>query len=258
MTITDTGAGGAAGKLDIGRVIQELFAVLRRNFATFAILALILTGLPTALVGFLQLDMVRSGARGLSGFGAGGIVSGLAALILQAALIYATVADLNGRPASVTDSLRTGLRVFLPLLGISILYVLAVAFGLVLLVVPGVMIAVAWCVAVPAFVIEQTGVFDAFGRSAQLTRGNRWRIFGLFVIYVIATIIVEAIVGAIGGAAGIVTGGGSVGVFQAVVIMPLISAASALIGATGAAVLYVELRRLKDGVGPEGLAAIFD
>ncbi|MDB5465792.1 MAG: hypothetical protein JWQ46_554 [Phenylobacterium sp.] len=257
MTITETG-GGVAGKLDIGRVIQELFAVLRSNFATFAILALILTGLPTALVGFLQLNMVRSGTQGLSGFGAGGIVSGLATLILQAALIYGTVADLNGRPVSVTDGLRTGLRVFLPLLGISILYVLAVAVGLVLLVVPGVMIAIAWCVAIPVFVIEQTGVFDAFGRSAQLTRGNRWRIFGLFLIYVIATVIVEAIVGALGGAVGVASGGGVIGVFQAVVIMPLISVASALIGATGTAVLYVELRRLKDGVGPEALAAIFD
>ncbi|MDB5449919.1 MAG: hypothetical protein JWQ52_1047 [Phenylobacterium sp.] len=258
MTITDTGAGGAAGKLDIGRVIQELFAVLRRNFATFAILALVLIGLPHAVVDFIQLGLVRSGTENLRNFQYGGLVSLITGPILQGALIYGAVNDLNGRRASVTDMLGTGLRAFLPLLGISLLYVLAVVFGSVLLVVPGVMIAVAWCVAIPAFVIEQTGLFDAFGRSAELTRGNRWRIFGLFLIYLIATIIIEALVGAVGGVISMASGGGPIGPFQVLVVVPFIAMVSALIGTTGAAVLYVELRRLKDGVGPEALAAIFD
>ena len=41
-------------------------------------------------------------------------------------------------------------------------------------------------------------------------------------------------------------------------ILPLIQVANALIGASGVAALYVDLRQIKDGVGPEGLAAIFD
>jgi hypothetical protein len=41
-------------------------------------------------------------------------------------------------------------------------------------------------------------------------------------------------------------------------ILPLIQVANTLIGSVGIAVLYVDLRRLRDGIGPQGLAAIFD
>jgi hypothetical protein len=105
-------------------------------------------------------------------------------------------------------------------------------------------------------VVEQTEVFGAFTRSAELTRGNRWRIFGLFVIYFIATILVEAVLGVVGGVASVF--GGPHAVLRLVLLTPLISVVTNLIGAVGAAVLYVDLRRIKDGVGADNLAAVFD
>jgi hypothetical protein len=187
----------------------------------------------------------------------GGIVSGLAGLILEGTVIYGTVTDLNGRPARLADCLSVGLRSFLPLLGIAILFGIAVAFGALLLIVPGVMLAVAWCVAVPSYVVEQTGVFGAFARSAELTRGNRWRIFGLFIIYFVATIILEVVLGVFSGAASLASGGG-MSFVQAIILGPLFRVAAALLGATATAALYVELRRVRDGVGADSLAAIFD
>ncbi len=255
--------GASSGVLDIGRVIQELFAVLGRNFVAFGLLALILTGIPAAVIYAIQGSVLVSGdPTQVLGprFGWSvllGLVSGLFGVILQATIIYGTVSDLNNRPVSVAESLTAGLRAFLPVIGLAILLGLGVALASMLLLVPGIMLAIAWCVAIPAYVVEQTGVMAAFGRSAELTRGSRWRIFGLFVIYFIAVIVIELVLGVFSRATGFATIG-RLPVLTLLIFAPLIQMASTLIGSTGAAVLYVELRRLRDGVGPQGLAAIFD
>ncbi|HEY2356079.1 MAG TPA: hypothetical protein VGH86_01410 [Phenylobacterium sp.] len=247
----------AYGPLDIGRVIQSMFQVLGRNFVTFLVLAVILSGIPAVLVGLMQLNFLNRGELFSWPSFVGGIVSGLAGLILEGTVIYGTVTDLNGRRASLADCLSVGLRSFLPLLAIAILLGISVAFGALLLIVPGVMLAIAWCVAVPSYVVEQTGVLGAFARSAELTRGNRWRIFGLFIIYFVATIILEVVLGVFSGAASLASGGG-VSFLQAIILGPLFRVAAALLGATATAALYVELRRVRDGVGADSLAAIFD
>jgi len=247
----------AGGQLDMGRVIQDLFGVLGRNFVTFLVLALILVGLPGLLAGYVQMNLLGQGhlvdwRASLMSF-----VPLLGGLILQGTIIYGAVTDMNGKRAALGDCLSIGLRSFLPLLAIGILLGLAVVLGCILFIVPGLMIAMAWCVAVPSYVIEQPPLLESFGRSAELTRGNRWRIFALFIVYFVAFIIIEAVFGIFGTASRLAAGGG-IPLMQAIVLTPLISVASAMIGATGAAVLYVELRRIRDGVGPAGLAAVFD
>lgn len=259
MTASTATGGGA---LDIGRVIQQLFQVLGRNFVPFAVLAVVLAGIPSAIFYSVQMSMLRGGPTAAATSSSvlwmflGAVVLGLTSLILQATIIHGTVSDLNGRRVSIADSLRAGLYAFLPVLLIGIMMGLAIALGFVLLIVPGVMLAIAWCVAVPVYVVERRGILDVFGRSAELTRGNRWRIFGLAVIYVVAVIIVQMVLGMVGGIANVTAGGASP--VTSLFIMPLIQVANALIGASGVAALYVDLRQIKDGIGPEGLAAIFD
>jgi hypothetical protein len=249
--------GDSTGPLDIGRVIQQLFAVLGRNFATFLVLALVLVGLPSLLVGLIQMNFLHPGGAFNWQSAAGGIISGLGALILQATLIYGAVTDLNGRHTTVADCLSIGLRSFLPLIAIGIMYYIAIFVGSILLIVPGLMIAVAWCLCIPVYVVEHPDLMEAFRRSAQLTRGNRWRVFAIFVLYFVALLIIELVFGVFNSAMRIAAGDAP-SVVVALVINPLLYVANALIGSTGIAVLYVELRRLRDGVGPEGLAAIFD
>ena len=246
-----------SGKLENGRVIRETFAVLRRNLKTFALLAVILVGAPALLLGVLQLAYLKPGVTLSWQTGLMTVVVGLSGLILQGGIMYGTVCDLNGRPVRVADGLSVGLRSFLPMLAIGLMLYIAVVLGMMLLVVPGVMIALAWAVSIPAYVAERTSMTGSFGRSAELTRGNRWRILGLGLLYVVAVIIIEALTGVIANIGQVASGGG-VSMLTAVVVTPVVRVVNALFGATGGAVLYVELRRIKDGVGPEGLAAIFD
>ena len=251
-------------ELDIGRVIQETFAVLGRHFVTFLILALILVGIPRALVGLTQVSMVRAAAGALTFAGPamywgflGGLVSLVTSAILQATIITAAASDLNGRPVSVGECLRVGLRAFLPLIGLSILLGIAIGLGFILLIVPGILLWLAWCVAVPAYVVEQPGVFASFERSADLTRGNRLRIFALACVFVVAAIIVTIVVGAVGGILSFATAGLFVYV-SAAIVSPVIAAVVGALAATLSAVLYMELRRVREGAGASSLATMFD
>ena len=246
-------------RLDIARVFQRTFEVLGRNFTTFFVLALILVGLPAVLTGMLQFRGLTEGGmpRFNPGMGLSAIVSVVTNAILQGALIYGTVRDLNGERPAVQDSLATGLRSFLPLIGLSILMGLGIVCGMILLVVPGIILACLWCVAVPSLVAENRGVFDSFQRSADLTRGNRWMIFALFVIYFVVFAIVGAIVGMMTGISGVITG--TLMSFNpfAVLANALVSTVAGVVGSTGVAVLYVELRQGREGAGPEWLRDIF-
>jgi len=259
-------AAAEPSKLDIGRVIGGTFEVLRRNLVTFAVLALVLAGIPTAIVTFMQVSNLETNATFAlrPGYFQAVGFSGLAALItnaiLQGALVYGTVQDLNGRQASIPDCLANGLRAFLPLIGLTILLFLGIGFGMILLIVPGIMLALAWCVAVPALVAERTGVFGAFRRSRDLTRNNRWRIFGLFVL---VWIVLSVIAAAIGGLAMTLAFGGALDPLALArspvqVIGNIVSnTLSSLVGSTGVAVLYVELRKAREGAAPQWLAEVF-
>lgn len=239
-----------AGALDIGQVIQDIIAVLRRNWAPFLSLAAILIGIPAVLTGLVNVTVIEAEDWGhWPNLAFAGLIRLVSSLILQAALIYGAVADLNGKRPTVAQCLSVGLNDFLPVFAIGLLLGLAVLVGCILLVVPGIIIAVMWCVAVPAFVAEGTPVMQSFGRSSELTEGNRLRIFALFVIFVLASAVLQAVLNVFAFAAPMM---------RHVVVEPAVAVITGMVGATSAAVLYVELRRLKEGVPVERLASELD
>lgn len=265
--------GVERGKFDIGRVISETVQVLGRNIVTFSILGVVLTGLPTAVVSFIQAGVMRTALGGagngnfnfssgyFEGVGVAGLVTLITNAVLQGALIYATVQDLNGTKASVGDSLATGLRNFLPLIAVTFLFALAFAFSFILLIVPAIMLACAWCVAAPSLVADRTGVFGAFGRSAELTRGHRWQVFGLFVLLVVILMVLGTVFNALSGVNAFAGNPAAIVARMTsplfLVLMVIRQTIGAVIGSTLVAVLYVELRRAREGAGPQWLAEVF-
>ena len=259
---------GSVEKLDIGKVIQVSFALVRRYLPTFAILALLFSALPVLLNAYLQSQvMVGTGGIGaqvrpgpnMSGAWlvtmVGGFVTLIGSLIFQAASIQISIADLNGRTVKVGDTLRLAMKHIAPLTVIGVLVSLAFSLGFVLLIVPGIMIACAFSVAAPARVVENIPAMATFRRSRDLTRGNRWRIFGLGVIYTILVGGFEAGLFALFGGVGGMMNPTST---PRLILLPIISLVIGTISASTIAVLYFELRRIKDGVGATDLAAVFD
>ncbi|HET6971735.1 MAG TPA: hypothetical protein VFH92_11460 [Phenylobacterium sp.] len=261
------------GKIDIGRVISETVQVLGRNIVTFSILGLVLAGLPTAVVTFIQATTMRTAFGGLAngnvnvsgsyfeGVGIGGLTALITNAILQGALIHATVQDLSGRKASVADSLATGLRNFLPLIIVTIMFAVACGLGFILLIVPGVMIACAWCVVAPSVVADRTGILGAFGRSAELTRGNRWQIFGLGVLLFVIFVVLGTVFNALSGVSPFGRDPAAIAAQMTsplfLVMMTIRQTIGAVIGSALVAVLYVQLRQAREGAGPEWLADVF-
>jgi hypothetical protein len=164
--------------------------------------------------------------------------------------------DLSGRRVSLAEAVATGLKAFLPVALIGILFALGFGLGCLLFLVPGLMIATAWSVVVPVRVAENTGVLDAFSRSAQLTKGHRWPIFGLLLIFWIGVYILTFATRPLFGMSMLAQPGGwPVGY---IVFAAIENGLAAVISATGIACIYYELRSIKEGLGPEQMAAVFD
>jgi hypothetical protein len=79
----------------------------------------------------------------------------------------------------------------------SVLAAIGIAIGLFLIIVPGLFLITIWAVIVPVIVIEQAGVFAAFGRSQQLVKGRGWHVFGTLVLTFIILIVVDFVLSAI-------------------------------------------------------------
>ncbi len=240
----------------ISEVATRTFGAISRNFGVFFALSATLAGVPAFLIGLADLETGAFAAAGILG----GLISFVSAYILQGALIHGAVVDFNGGRAKFGDCLSTGLKHFLPLLAIAILMALGVWAGMILLLVPGIILSIMWIVAVPARVVENTGILESFGRSRELTKGSRWGIFGLAVIYVIVYVLISVIVMVPTGifADGLVGSSMGAGGFVIGILNALVTVTVTMVGAAGVSAIYFELRKSKEGIGADALAAAFD
>jgi hypothetical protein len=256
----------AGGSFDFGRVVQRTFTVIGANLALFGTSALLLVTLPFFAANLIGYIYRIQWVIGLSAF-VGGLIAGIGGVVLQGVVVHSAVGKLNGRRVEAGDALNVGLRALLPLIGLGIVQGLAIAIGIVLLVVPGLILMTIWSIAAPALVIEKRGGSASLERSRQLTRGHRWSIFGLLVIYFILSMILSVVVQALSLTTGVTTiASGSLSASTAMapaaLVALFISALTAglqgVLGAAGAASIYYELRTTKEGVAPDQLASVFD
>lgn len=255
-------ADSAGPRFEMGRVLRRTFSVISDNALTFALLSL-----PPAVS--MAVLSARGGAFAddegafalpdlniLALFVLGGLFYLVTAVVLQGAVVHGAIATLNGKRASFADCLATGLRYLVPLLFIGLLATLGMIVGFILLIVPGIIVSIVWCVVYPVCVVERSGVSGAFGRSQELTRGYRWQIFGFYVAFIVFIIMVSIVSGALVALDLVV----ATDIFAiAAIATDLIETIITLvIGSTFSASVYYELRQLKEGIGPEALASVFD
>jgi hypothetical protein len=115
----------------------------------------------------------------------------------------------------------------------------------------------AWAVIVPVLVVERTGVFGTFGRSAELTKGHRWAILGLAVVVWLISLVLGLAILPFQSAL-VLPGGGILAMTPLLIVNGVVNVITTTIIAVGTASVYYELRSIKEGIGPEQLAAVFD
>ena len=248
-------------QVEFGQIFRQTFAVLGRNPVNFLIIALLFIGIPNALFGFLWPQTAGAAlptAATWERLAALVVIASASGAIMQAAIIHGAVADMNGRKSSLAECLTAGLAQALPVAAIGLLLGLAIIAGFILLIIPGIIISLAFSVAVAAQVVENTGIIGAFQRSAVLTRNHRGVIFGVNFVIGLIIIVASGVMGAIvGGLIGAVAPT-QVLLLVNVLVTPVTSAVTGTISASSVAAIYFELRRVKEGVGTEQLAALFD
>lgn len=159
---------------------------------------------------------------------------------------------LAGRPIDLPATLRMALRRMLPGLGLILLFGIAAAIGFALLIVPGLILTLTWCIAMPVMAEEGRGVFGCFARSAELMRGMRWRLLLLLVIVAILWIMFSGLAQVLALA---IAGAGNL--WALAVAEAITSTLIGVVTATGIAAVYHEARTAKEGLGSHDLEAVF-
>jgi hypothetical protein len=171
-------------------------------------------------------------------------------VLSQAVVLYGAFQDMRGRPVRLAESLQVGLRRFFAIIGLGIAMSLIGGIASILFLIPGLILFTMWFVATPVCVVEKLGPLGSMGRSSRLTKGHRWKIFGLFLLLIIISVVVSqslaVILAAVGGVTlalfGAVIWGGVWGAFYAISVV----------------VTYHDLRAAKEGTDIEQIAAVFD
>jgi uncharacterized membrane protein len=255
---------GAVGHFDLGRVISRTFGLIGRNFVAFTFLSLLLVGGPQFGIVLFQSYVAQALMMGIDPVGlalGAALVTMVLAYVLMAVLTRASIDALSRGSVSLGAALGAGVRFFFPLFIVALLTGIGVFLGALLLIVPGLYLATRWAVATPALVAEDLGPTAALGRSAELTEGRRWAVFGLLLLYLVLAWIVEvgftALAGAATASADFVA---PLDVFTLTIsgVGAVVGALTSMVSAVGTAALYVELRQAKEGVSIADLAAVFE
>jgi len=249
-------------KFQIGRVFNNSFSVIGRNIVLCVGLAFLFAGLPTILLQLWTESRMQAilaldpGAAADPTFALRNswvtfvaiFISSIFALLLQSALVRATIEDLNGKRPTFGDCLQIAIRFLLPTLAIGFLVALGAGLGMIALIVPGIILWLGWSVSVPVLIQERLGVFGSMSRSRALTKGSRWSLFGLFLVLIIIAMVIQGAVGVV------------VYLFHgiiAAIVAGLVQSVMSMLLSVAAAVSYVELRQVKEGTSVDELAEIF-
>ncbi len=262
----------SARRFQLSRVGELTFDIVRRDFAISYGLAVAILIVPTILKvvllkGQIQAMAAATPGRFPTGFGPGfllvALIGLLASLLAYAALSWRTVERLQGRIPSPSATLEAAFRTLPVLIAVTILGYLAIVLASLLLIFPGVMLATAWLVVVPAAACEKTGVVRTFGRSAELTKGHRWAVFGLLVVLWVGSLLVTVLgallIRAMFGLSGnifMVQPSGPFG-YVALVLQMLLGALVTVVFGVGVGVVFHELRALKGGFDTRRLSEVF-
>jgi len=266
----------ASGVFRVGDVLSRAWRLFTGNLLFFLLVPVVLyVIMVVAFVAFGMTFFLAGWASGSPvvvwlGIGLAVVIALAFTMLGQGVLLLGAFQRLRGQELRMGAVLQRVFSTLGPLLGLSILWGLAlflatvaagVVFGLLAVVlgpfaiilmpaiyVPSAILLVVWAVVVPACIVETLGPIASLSRSAGLTKGYRWKIFGILLLLVIlygvgavVQILLTSYGQAIGGLFAIVWFVVWIAYWNCAVIM-----------------VYHDLRVAKEGIDTEQIASIFD
>jgi len=262
---------------EVGRVVSGTFSALLAHPFKFLILTFIGSGIPMVLfslwpiflgvgdgINLYDSDWVDTieweGMLGL--FGLFYLFLIFMSVFIAGALIHMSVNALNKKPVFLGEALKTGLKMFFPLLGLMFLYLLGVFVGFILFIIPGIFLMLGWVLASNIRVVEGGSVTDALSRSWEISKGyKRWILLLLIIFSVLGGVIglvFQIPVIFFGNAQTALLEGGTMTfwIINAIAsgLSQMVTAALSYVGLTAT---YLEVRRVREGVEADSVADIF-
>ncbi len=156
-----------APKLLIGDMIGHSWELLKANF--------------WPLVGVNALVMVAQGALNAIPF-LGILASLLLTGVFLGGLYYYFLKRIRGQPAEVGDAFAGFSLAFVPLMLGGLVSGLLTGVGILLLIIPGIYLAVAWCFTMPLIIDHKLEFWTAMEVSRRVITAQWWRMFGLLIL----------------------------------------------------------------------------
>jgi len=160
----------------LGELIGETFAVYRKCFWPFVLIALVPNVVALLTPGLIDALLA--------------LASGFLYMLASGAAVHAVAQHYLGRPVSVSQCYRRAWHRVLSMAVVTVVIVLALLGSVVLMiVVVGIplffFLLVIWFFAVEGIMIEDRRLLAALGRSRELVKGSWWRVFSIGIAFVL-------------------------------------------------------------------------
>src|SRR6266699_4303153 len=219
---------GISRELGLGEVISKTFEVYRREFVKYFVLfeivgVLVQVATTLAQQAFVLPNLpVNPTPQQFSAYFSAlfGALLLLLVVIFVVNIVFSAIAEgsavklaseqITKGQVSLGASIRFAVSRLLSIWALSIIVGIIVFLGVIALIVPGIILAIMFSLALPVLLIENKGVTESMGRSRQLV-SHRWaKTFGTFLVLGImvriASLIFSAITAPLGIAGPVVNG----------------------------------------------------
>lgn len=240
--------------MNIGDLFDAAFALYRDNFGLFVGIVAVVAVPQTLANVFTALNTPGRGAESRVFFQTvsltllGIIVTFVLSQMATAALARAIAATYHGDQLSVKGTYTAvGVGGFITVFLAVLLAGIITALGFVLLLFPGIYLAIRFSFVTQVVVIERAGVREALRRSGGLVKGSWWRVFGILLLVSILTVILTGIIGAVAAAIFVLGHNSALGTILVQVVTGLARILIQPISLGVAVLLYYDLRIRKEG-----------
>jgi hypothetical protein len=214
--------------MELGEILDGALTIFRRHLGIFVKVGVVALWLPVAMIVYIQL---AGGAdQHIVLYLLATLISYFAGLFLTAAAIRVISDSYMGRPPELGEALSLGASKIWPLFVVGfgktiIMFILFAVIGIIISIAAPAMVAggsaaamlfvliaviggcwllafvlCGYAVTTPVVVLENLGgAFDAFGRSWDLTRGFKRKIFGIAVVAFLMIYLPIMVIGGLGG-----------------------------------------------------------
>jgi hypothetical protein len=188
------------------------------------------------------------------------VLESLLSFTLAGAITYGVFQEIQGRRASLGETMGAGVARAGRVIAASLLMCLVMMAGFCAAVVPAFYVMAALWIVVPVVVVENRTANASLGRSRRLTTGNLWRIFGIALVMIVLHVGASHAVGRVLGNFGLELDGSLNSTASLVhqlvttfVLLPLTS-----LQPISQVVVYHDLRVGREGADVEELVKVFE